>query len=271
MPNDTPDPELRPVITRRSFATSRTIIALMMREMSTTYGKTWGGYVWAILEPVAGIVLLTLVFAVVLRNPPLGTNFQIFYATGIIPFMFYGELSTKMSQAVGFSKQLLFYPAVTFMDAVLARIFINVLTQFLVGYIIFVTILLVWDTRTAPEITEIALAYAMVIALSVGIGTLNCFLFAWFPIWQKVWGILNRPLFIISGVFFIYDSIPDPWRDYLWWNPLVHVIGQMRHGFYHSYAADYVSPTYVFAISGITFLAGAMLLYRYNRDIVNER
>ena len=37
--------------------------------MGTTYGRSPGGYLWAILEPVAGIALLsTMIGAVVLAN-----------------------------------------------------------------------------------------------------------------------------------------------------------------------------------------------------------
>ena len=37
----------------------------------------------------------------------------------------------------------------------------------------------------------------------------------------------------------------------LWYNPLAHIIGEMRAGFYGTYQADYVSGPYVFGI-GLT-------------------
>ena len=46
---------------RRRFASLRAIAALVLREMSTTNGRSPGGYLWAILEPAAGIALLTIV------------------------------------------------------------------------------------------------------------------------------------------------------------------------------------------------------------------
>ena len=41
----------------RSFASLRCVIALMLREMATTYGRSPGGYLWVMLEPIAGIAL----------------------------------------------------------------------------------------------------------------------------------------------------------------------------------------------------------------------
>lgn len=259
---------LRPV-TRRSFATFRTIGALVLREMSTTYGRSAGGYLWAILEPAAGIALMTLIFSLGFRSPPLGTNFPIFYATGLVPFLMYLDVSGKVSVSVLFSKQLLAYPAVTYVDAILARFILNTLTQLMVGYVIFTGILLAFDTRTTLELDKIALGFAMTAALALGVGTLNCFLTSMFPIWQRIWSIANRPLFILSCIFFTFESVPQPFRDYLWYVPTVHLTGTFRAAFYPGYEAAYVSAIYVFGLSGLMMAVGLVFLRRYHRDILD--
>ena len=103
----------------RRFASIRTIFALMLREMITTYGRSPGGYLWAVLEPAAGIALLSLVFSVGFRSPALGVSFAMFYATGMVPFVFFNDINLKVSRALLFSKPLMAYPTVTFVDAIL--------------------------------------------------------------------------------------------------------------------------------------------------------
>jgi capsular polysaccharide transport system permease protein len=49
-------PKIRPTFRLRLPCAMRTIVALIMREMATSYGRSPGGYIWAIAEPVAGIV-----------------------------------------------------------------------------------------------------------------------------------------------------------------------------------------------------------------------
>jgi len=269
MPAPPTEAELRSVNNTRRFASGRVVLALVLREMVTTYGRSPGGYIWAILEPVAGIALLTAVFSIAFRSPPLGTNFAIFYAAGIVPYMAYMNVSAKLAQALSFSKQLIAYPAVTFVDALAARFILEFMTQLLVGYLLMTGILLVYDTQTAPNLPEIALGYAMVGALAIGIGTLNCFIATMFPVWQRIWAIMNRPLMLISCVLFTYESVPEPYRGYLWYNPLVHVVGQMRRGFYPYYDAVYVSAGYVFGVSLVLTLFGMVFLFRYNRDLLN--
>ena len=60
------------------FATPRIIVALILREIGTSYGRSPGGYIWALAEPVLGIALLTAIFSIGFRIPPLGNNFSIF-------------------------------------------------------------------------------------------------------------------------------------------------------------------------------------------------
>ncbi|PZO67412.1 MAG: sugar ABC transporter permease [Paracoccus denitrificans] len=254
----------------RRFSTVRAVVALVLREVQTSHGRSSGGYLWAIAEPVGGIALLTLIFSAGFRTPPLGTNFAIFYATGVVPFMAYLDMSGKVARSVGYSKALLTYPAVTFVDALVARILFNAFTQIVIATLIFSGIYWFADTRTHPQVEQIAIAMAMIICVATAIGTVNCFLFEAFAWWQQLWGILMRPIFLVSCIFFIYDNVSQPYRDWLWWNPLIHIIGQMRHAFYDNYRGDYVSYTYVFGLSLGLWALGLLLLVRYHRDLQNS-
>ncbi|MCC5956800.1 MAG: hypothetical protein JJU07_11910, partial [Natronohydrobacter sp.] len=41
-----------------AVASFRSISALMLREMATRYGRTPGGYLWAVVEPLGMILIL---------------------------------------------------------------------------------------------------------------------------------------------------------------------------------------------------------------------
>lgn len=255
--------------TARRFKSSRTIFALVLREMETTYGRSPGGYLWAVLEPVAGIALLTFLFSLAFRAPPIGSNFAMFYATGMLPFLCYMDVSQKLSQSLRFSQQLMFYPGVTFVDALAARFILNYLTQIMVFYILIFGIIAFYDTRTILDLPAILLSLAMAGVLAAGVGTLNCFLLSIYPLWERMWAILNRPMFIISCIFFTFENVPNPYRDILWYNPLIHIVGGMRGGFYPGYDTSYVSAAYVFGVGLVLLAIGLALLKRFHRDILN--
>ena len=248
----------------------RSVSALILREMSTTSGRSPGGYAWAVLEPVAGTALLAFVFSLAFHNPPLGSNFPLFYATGLLPFMMYTDLVTKVSQSISFSRQLLFYPKVTFLDAVIARFTLNLMTQLMVCAIVFVGIVRMFDLNPIINMSAIVSGLSMTAAVGLGIGMLNCYLVSASMTWLRVWAILNRPMFIISCIFFIPESLPEPDQTILTYNPLVHVIGEVRRGFYPSYEGAYISHSYVYGFSAICFTFGLVFLLRYSREILNR-
>jgi len=254
----------------RRFASTRTIAALVLREMSTRYGRTPGGYLWGIVEPLAAIMVLSVGFSLVLRTPSLGTSFLLFYSTGYLPFNLYQTQSGAVTKAILFSRPLLKYPAVTWVDAIAARFLLNGLTGLLITAILVSGIILVIDTRTILDFPKIATALSLAMILALGIGVLNCALTGLYPIWNVVWSIITRPLFLASGVLYIYTDLPPLARDVLWYNPLIHITGRMRSGFYSTYAANYVNEVYVLAVSLICLALGLILLGRYHRDILNR-
>lgn len=261
---------LRPRPQRR-FATLRAVYALMLREMATTYGKAFGGYLWTIAEPVFGIALLSVVFSLAFRSPALGTNFAIFFAAGYLPFVTYSNIAGKVSSAVRFNRALLVYPSVTFADAILARAALAFVTQIVIYYLIVTAIELLYDTDTTHDYSFMVSAMCMAGALGFGIGCLNCFLFGVFPVWQRLWNILTRPLFLVSGVLFIYEDVPATFQSIVWWNPLMHVTGQGRRGFYPTYEAGFVSLPYVYGIALICAASGIFLLFFFHRKMLSLR
>ncbi len=270
MPSDEFAPPVRPRQHRIRFGSVRAIIALILREMSTSYGRSPGGYLWAILEPAASVAFLTAVFAAFLRSPALGTNFPIFYATGMLPFLVFVGCHAKVAGGLTYSRPLLAYPTVTYFDSLMARFLLEVMTKLLVSYIVFATILILYDTRVSLDFMIIFKAYALVALLGFGVGCLNCYLFTRFPVWQRAWSILTAPLFIISGIFFLYEQIPQPYQDYLWYNPLIHITGLMRTGFYPTYRPDYISEIYIAGVSLVCMALGLLLLRRFHRDLLTN-
>ncbi|MGZ9808964.1 ABC transporter permease [Pseudoroseicyclus sp. H15] len=262
--------KFRPVGRQLRFATLRTILALMLREMSSTYGRSPGGYLWQVLEPAGGVMLLSLIFSFGFRTPALGTNFAIFYASGLLPFLLTINVAGRVQGATSYSRQLLGYPRVTILDALLARFLLNTMTQVLTSMLVFVSVLSIWETGTILNLPAILLGYAMAMAMAFGLGTMNGYLFLQLPLWKSVWSVISRPLVLLSGVIFMHESLPEPYRSWIEWNPLLHVVAEVRHGFYYGYDVEWVDPAYVFGIAGAMWLFGFALLRRHHRDLTEK-
>jgi capsular polysaccharide transport system permease protein len=267
-----PGPVRGPVPASRALPLQRlrVITALVIREMGTKFGRSVGGYAWAIAEPLGGILLLAIAFSLALRTPPLGTSFMLFYATGIVPFYMFNTMAKGVAGAISSNRGLLNYPVVSVLDAVFAKAVLNFLTIFIVAVVLMVGIVLGLDLHVNLDLAALLLAFALSALIGLGVGAMNCVLFGFFPTWKNIWGVLTRPLFILSGIFYIFESVPKAFQGVLWWNPIVHVIGVMRRGVYGHYDPAFVSYPYVIGVSLGLFVTGAWLMRRHASFLIEQ-
>ena len=259
-----------PSANRHFLRSFRVIFALMMREMSTTYGRSYFGYLWAVLDPIGGILVLSVAFSLAFAAPALGDSFPLFYATGYMPFVIYNTMQQKVNGAIRENRQLLFYPRVTYLDAIFARFILTLITQLLVALIVYIGIILVFSIHINLDIGPIVGAIFAASVLGLGVGALNSVIVHLAPGWRHMWGILTRPLFLISCIFYLFDSLPTWAQAILWYNPLIHLVGLTRVGFYPVYDGDYVLIWYPCGIGLVTFLAALIMLRRYAKEMVNS-
>ena len=252
------------------FRNLRVIGALILREMSSTYGRQPGGYVWAVLSPLGAIILLSVAFSFIVRTPALGTSFILFYATGYMPYNLYGEMAAKIAAALRYSRPLLAYPGVTWLHAMIARFVLNTLTLVTVFCIVIAGIMMIVETRSVLNIAPILVGLAMMAAVGLGVGMANCLLMGLFPVWERVWPIITRPLFLISGLFFLYEDVPPFAQDILWWNPLIHGTALVRSGFYSTYHASFASPAYGFGVAFLLIALSMLFLRRSYRTVLEQ-
>ena len=270
VPNDlgTPRPAQEPK-TRR-FRTVRVVMALILREIGSRDSRSSLGFLWSIIDPIATVALLSIAFSLFLRTPRLGTNFALYYVTGIVPFHLYSQVANRVAGSVRFSRQLLGFPSVMVLDTMIARFLLNYFINIVVFIVLTYGIIHYYDLRLNLDLQPIVLALAMSGALAIGVGAFNSVLFILFPSYEHVWGMFTRPMTIASGVLILIEDLPDWLYDILWWNPAAHLVAEMRHGFYPFYDTSWVSPFYVFTFSAITFALGLITLLRHVYDALDR-
>ena len=252
------------------FITVRTIGALILREMASTYGRSPGGYIWAVLEPIGMIAVMSVAFGLLVRAPALGTNFLLFYATGYLPFALYGEIAAKVGQALRYSRPLLAYPRVTWIDALLARVVLNVLTGVTVFVIVMLVVSNLSDAHVVLDSNPVILGMFVSILTGTAFGAMNCVLGGLYEIWSSIWSIASRPLLLGSGIFFIMEDLPRSVQQILWWNPLMHASGLVRSGFYATYDAAYVSLAYSLGMPLLILFLSLFFLRISYREILEK-
>jgi capsular polysaccharide transport system permease protein len=254
-----PQRELRlpPGLLARLRTQGRVIQALIIRESRTRFGDSKLGYGWALLEPILHIVMLSLVFAVMMRGrPPIGDEFFIFYYTGIIPYHLFIHTSSSMTYAISSNGSLLQLPLVGTFDVLMARGLLELLTDTLVATILLAGFGVAGLGALPHDLLGASAAALVVWLLGCGCGFINAVVNAFAKSWDKIWAQLTRLLYFCSGIFYVPGMMPEWIRDILAWNPVLHAVDWFRASFFEQYEPHWLDRSYLSAIAIVTLLAG---------------
>lgn len=230
--------------------------ALMFREMSTRYGRKPGGYVWALLEPAAYIILMSILFSAISRTPALGVSYPLFFATGRMGYGYFKSVADYVGGSIQANSGLLRYPAVSPFDATVARAILQTATTIVVEGVIAGGIIATLRNPGTIDFAPLLLAIAITGVLGFGVGLLNAGLFIHFPLYEQIYKIVTRPLMLMSGVFFLPDQLPAAARDVILYNPLCHIAILVRQAFYAGYRGTGLDMQYLIVFTGTTFFIG---------------
>lgn len=224
---------------------SRVIGALVLRETRTTFGASQLGYLWAVLNPTLGIAVLVFIFTTIGRHPPFGQSLALFFATGFLTFEWYKKLSGSLMVVFEGNKGLMAYPMVQALDAVIARYMLISATYTLVVFLFFGALVLVGLADLPTHPSKLLLAFMVTSVLGLGVGLVNAVIYSLFQTWKHIEGILSRPLFFMSGIFYIPRDFPKEITDILAWNPILHCVEWVREGYYPNYTSFVLDEFYL--------------------------
>ncbi|MEZ0167570.1 ABC transporter permease [Microvirga sp. TS319] len=239
----------------------RVVGALVLREMRTRFGRSRAGYLWALVQPIGHISILTVVLASMQRAVPVGPSIQLFLATGLIPYLLFMNLVTRLMTAIVSNQTLFTFPIVKILDAVAARALLEILTICLIGMLVLAGLALLGLGLIPEEPANLAGALAATALYGIGFGLTSMAIYSVFPAWDRIQALLLLPLYFCTGIFYVPDTLPVAFRDVIVWNPLLHGVEWFRSGFYANYGAATLDKGY-FIGWGVSLLLVGLVLER---------
>lgn len=236
------------------------VLALILRETRTRFGRNRLGYLWALIEPM--VVTFTFYGVLVVANrgkPEAGMSLFAFIATGVLPFTLFMNTVTRVADAVNSNKAMLYYPQVRPIELVIARATLEAATFIAVFILMMAGDALISQRLEIEEPLLVIAGMLAASALGTGLGLVFCALGQVSTIADRIRGPLLRPMFWVSGIFFTAHTIPDNARDAMLLNPMLHVTEMVRAGWFTGHDASYVDFGYVLWWIGGLALVGLIL------------
>jgi len=238
---------------------SRVIKALTLRETKSRFGNSKLGFFWALFEPAAHVAVFMLIFSSLGRAVPLGDSMGIFILTGIIPWLLYSNIVSKVMAGLTVNQSLLGYPQVMPLDIAISRIFLEFFSL-LVVMIFFLTVAVYMGTTIKIDnFLQILSATGLFILLGTGVGLINAAILHTTPSYQNIYNAISRPLYFMSGIFFTADFLSSDAYAILKYNPLLNLMEWFRSGFYTSFDSALYDRSYVITVTLCIFTIGLIV------------
>jgi capsular polysaccharide transport system permease protein len=239
---------------RRAWSLFCTAVhALLLRELKTRFGEYRLGYLWALLEPLAHLAMLLLIFGVFMHRVMPEISFPVFLVNGIVPYLLFSGMCNRALHALEANRGLFCYRALRPIDALLARSLLELLVYAAV-YLLLMTVLgLAGEALSGDKLLLLAACWLLLFLLSFGLALVFMVTAHAFKAADKLLPMLMKPLYLISGVMFSIHVVPAEYRGLLDWNPLLQAFELMRHAVCPSY------PLYDLSLGSLACWALALL------------
>lgn len=251
---------------------SASIRALFLRELQTRFGQYRLGYLWVFLEPLFTIGVMVFLFGAVMQRILPGIDYVVFLINGIIPFFMFRTGVTQAMSAVRSNQGLFSYKPVRPIDAMLARNILELLLKF-VAYISF-SLSFLWfgyDINFS-EIPELLAYWVILFIFMVAFSLILMVLTDLSKEIEKFFSVLFLILYLLSGVLYSIHIIAPQYRDYLLWNPLIHVFELMRHAVAPTYdLVPGINIGYVICWVIVTLFIGLLLYKRFEKRMMRSK
>ena len=249
----------------------RAIFALLLREVRTRFGKYQLGYAWALIEPVASVSILLVVFTSLrLRGAISGIDFPLFLINGVVINGLFVEISNRSIKAMEANSALFNYRPVRPVDTVFARALLECMLHTIVYSVLVLGYVVLGGQFDLHNFPLLLAVFVLMTVFASGIGILFMVVTDAYTDADRVLPLLTRPLFFISGIFFPLSAIPrDYWPLFLW-NPIFHAIELSREAVAPGYRVPAVSLGYL-AICALVAITVALLIYRHREQRLRLR
>ena len=155
--------------------------AVMLRDMRTRFFNHGLGFLVVSLWPLAHMLILLLIYTIAGRQTPFGNSLNVFFATGLIPTLAFMYISRFMSLSLILNRPMLLFPAVTVVDIMTARAFLEIIAAFITVVFMFLILWAMGDDPIPFSKEQAVYAFLATMLLSVGIGSLAGVIVMFFP------------------------------------------------------------------------------------------
>ena len=241
----------------------RIMHALLLRELSTRYGRNNIGFLWIMGEPIIFAAGVSVLWSQI--RPPYENGIPMipFIITGYMPLILLRQVVGYSVSAVRANNTLLYHRMVTPLHIILTRS----LVEFIGISMSFVVIVVVYHTLGFMDFpnhfTGFSLIYGgwfLLAWVAIGLGLVMSALAEIFEAVEKVVQIITYVAIPVSGAFIMASDMTPKLRGMSMALPLIHCFEMLRRGYFGDGVVTIYNAFFAVAWAAVLSLLGLILV-----------
>jgi lipopolysaccharide transport system permease protein len=238
---------------------------LVVRDLRSRYVGSFLGPVWALLAPLAWVVIYTFVFSVVLKIPlsgePAGVVFPEYLLAGFIPWLAVQEGLMRSATCLTDNSAMV-KKAVFPKQTLVATVVLSAVVNELIGLSLYAAYL-AWRGHLSPRWAALALPFlALQILSTFGVGCLLAGLQVFLRDTAQVAGLALAMVAFLTPIFYPVSIVPARFRWVVAVNPAAHLVEGFRDAFFRHTLPTAGSAAFLLAFSALAAMLGSLLFVK---------
>lgn len=255
------------------------VLNLTLRELRAKYRRSFLGWTWSLLNPLATVALYSFVFGTLFGstaptgNPSGLTQFSLFLLCGIIPWGFFATVTNMSTGAilgnaglvrkVAFPRQALVVSQVLFM-----------MVQTSIELTLVATILMIAGSPLIPWLPFVVLLLALLALFASGIAMAVSVLTVYFRDLPYLWTIITQVWFFLTPIVYSFESVEEKLNPVaariVGWNPMTMFVRSFRHVMFDGTHPDFGTLGILFLVAIASVVSGSVVFVKFNRRLAEE-
>lgn len=203
------------------------VLFLALRDFKAKYKQAVFGVGWAVIQPVAGVLVLTVVFRKLAGVPSDGIPYIVFALVGFVVWSYFaGSLAAASASLVQNAALVtkVYFPRIAAPVAAL----LPGLIQLVLGLALVVSLMAYYGIVPGAKAAAFPLVLVGAVVVALGVGLFFAALNVKYRDVGNLLGLLMQLWLLASPVAYPSSLVPDAWRWVYALNPMVGVLDSAR-------------------------------------------
>jgi capsular polysaccharide transport system permease protein len=210
----------------------RVIGALMVRELTTRFGRENIGFLWIMVEPMLFALLVGLLFRFLKGPFEFGVDVVAFTVSGYIPLVLFRSVVSRSIMSLTANGGFMYHRQVKILDILLVRFLIELIGS-MMAYLVIGLILGVFGFFPLPfDVGFILLGAAYYALFCFAVALVVAPLSEFSEVLEKITPVTLYIMIPFSGAFFLVSSLSGTAASVVLYSPPVHAMEMMRYGLF---------------------------------------